>query len=404
MLKLLAIAQFIPLPDRHAGMLRFFRMIEILSTRYQVSFFASEITDQLHRYGILAIADHEAHLRDRGIGIHYGSQTVLNRLLHQDKFDIVVFEYYQLATQYLDDIRYLQPQARAVIDTIDISFERLLSKARSSGKSEDFQIAAKEKKAELSAYQRSDLVIAISDQEKQSLAREDDSLAVDVIPLIMPLPQLGPPRDGSSCNLLFVGNFDHAPNVDAITFFCTRIFPDVKKAIPCATLTIVGASPRKSVLDLASDDVRVLGFVQDLKPYYEGSDIAIAPLTWGAGLKGKVAEAMCYGLPVVATTVGIDGFGLSPGENVILGDTPMDFTDGLVTLYKDRALYERVRTNARKFVETNYTGKRIEERVNAVFDRVERLPPKGLSLPKRLKLSFPDLLDRHLLWRFRRNA
>src|SRR6266849_5528878 len=101
--------------------------------------------------------------------MHYGPQAELTRLLHRHKFDIVFFEYYEFAIPYLDDIRYVQPQARTVIDTIDISFQRMESKARISGKTKDFEKARKEKKAELSAYRRSDLVIAISDQEKDIL-------------------------------------------------------------------------------------------------------------------------------------------------------------------------------------------------------------------------------------------
>src|SRR5207249_5391973 len=102
-------------------------------------------------------------LRALGIDVHYGEWNVLNKLLHLHEFDIIFFEYYQFAIPYLDEIRYLQPRARLVIDTIDISYERLLSKARISGKPEDFNRARKEKAAELSAYRKCDAVIAVSD-------------------------------------------------------------------------------------------------------------------------------------------------------------------------------------------------------------------------------------------------
>jgi len=126
--------------------------------------------------------------------------------------------------------------------------------------------------------------------------------------------------------------------------FGGEIFPAIKAQIPYATLKIVGNSPNEAVLKLASEDVKVLGFVPDIRTCYECSDISVAPLTWGGGLKVKIAEAMSYGLPVVATSVGIDGLGLRPGEDVVLGNTPTEFVEGVTKLHQDPICYEKIRT------------------------------------------------------------
>jgi len=407
-LDLLVIGEWLPAPDRQAGLLRLFRLLEILAARYRVHFVTCKILDQISNYGINAVAGYEAGLQKLGITVHYGDHYVLNRVLHRNRFAIVLFEHYRFAEPYIDQVRLLQPQARTVIDTIDISFERLLSKARATGKRSDLKAARREKVAELAVYRRCDVVIAISDQDKATLLREDSNLTVEVIPLIIHAPELRSPRigssaNGSSCSLLFVANFEHTANVDAILLFCATIFPGIKAAIPHARLKLVGNGPPEAVRNLANKDVEVLGFVPDISPYYANSDISVAPLTWGGGLKGKVAEAMGYGLPVVATSIAIDGFGLHPGEDVVLGDTPAEFISGVVKLHEDRSYYERISANGWKFVDANYSLNAVKTRVDTVFQSAERAPMKKPPLRKRLGRQAADLMDRHILWRLRRN-
>jgi len=407
-LDLLVIAEWLPAPDRQAGLLRLSGLLEILAARYRVHFFTCKVLDQILNYGMNAVAAYEASLRKLGITVHYGDHVVLNRVLHRNRFAIVLFEHYRFAEPYIDQVRLSQPQARTVIDTIDINFERLQSKARATGKRSDLKRARREKVAELAAYRRCDVVIAISDQDRATLLREDSNLTVDVIPLIIQVPELRPPRtwssaNGSSCSLLFVGNFEHTANVDAILLFCATIFPGIKAEIPYARLKVVGNGPPEAVRNLANKDVQVLGFVPDIGPYYANSDISVAPLTWGGGLKGKVAEAMGYGLPVVATTIATDGFGLHPGEDVVLGDTPAEFISGVVKLHKDRSYYERISANGRKFVDANYSWNAIKTRVDTVFQNVERAPIGKPPLRKLLGRQAADLMDRHILWRLRRN-
>ena len=269
-------------------------------------------------------------------------------------------------------------------------------------KREDFDEAAKVKIAELSAYGSSDVVIAISDQDKALLTRDDRKLNVDVIPLIFPVPALQPRRERSSCNLLFVGNFEHAANVDAVSFFCDSAFPALRRRLPSVKLTIIGNSPNAAIKNRASSDIQVLGFVPELSPYYESSDISVAPLTWGGGLKGKIAEAMSFGLPVVATTVGIDGFRLTPGENVVVADTVDEIVEGIIKLHQDRQFYERIRTKAWQFVEQNYGDRAVREQLEGVIARLENCKAKEMPAWKKLKRKVPIFLDTHLLWRFRR--
>jgi O-antigen biosynthesis protein len=400
MLKMLVVAQFLPMPDREAGMLRFSRLLSILAGRYELHYYPCKIADQVTKFGIRALARHEDVLHDRGIVIHYGPRDALNRLLHQHRFNIVLFEHHYFATPYIDEIRHFQRHAKIVIDTIDVGYENMLSRARASGQPADFAKAGRIKRIELSAYRDCDVVIAISDQDKAVLALDDAGLNVEVIPLILEARDPVLARDGASCDLLFVGNLEYTANIDAIRFFCASVFPSIKREIPYAKLRIVGNAPSEAVKKLASQDIEVTGYVADLEPFYERSDISIAPLTWGGGLKSKIAEAMSRGLPVVATTTGIAGFGLRPGDNVVLADTPEEFSSGVIMLHRDREFYERIRMNGWRFVEANFTGKAINGRIDSVFNAIERSTVRSLSLRKRLKQGLADALERHILWRF----
>ncbi len=403
MLKILVVAQFVPMPDRQAGMLRLLRLLEILSDRYELHFYADQFGDQVTEVGLRAMAGYESSLHSLGIQTYYGGWNALNNALHRHNFDILLFEHHYFARLYLDEVRHVRPHTKIVIDTIDIQYASMLSRARASRRSADLRKARRMRRVELRAYRDCDVLIAISDQEKAILLREDASLNVEVIPLILDLPAPGPARNNASCNLIFVGNFVHMPNVDAVLFFCAMIFPLIKREIPHAKVQIVGNAPTEAVRKLASNDIEVTGYVADIRAFYESNDISIAPLTWGGGLKNKIAEAMSHGLPVVSTTVGIDGFGLTPGDNVVVADTPEEFSSGVIKLHQDRDYYEQIRTNGRRFVEESFVGQSIKDRIYAVFDKIERSVVKKLPLRKRLKHEIPDALERHLLWRFNRD-
>lgn len=112
-------------------------------------------------------------------------------------------------------------------------------------------------------------------------------------------------------DIVFVGGFAHAPNVDAAKWLVEEILPHIEQAAPGVHLYLIGSNPTDEVKALSGDHVTVTGFVsdEDLACYYAGARVAVAPLRFGAGMKGKVIEAMRYGLPCVTTPIGAQGLG-----------------------------------------------------------------------------------------------
>jgi glycosyltransferase involved in cell wall biosynthesis len=130
--------------------------------------------------------------------------------------------------------------------------------------------------------------------------------------------------------------------------------------------------------------------------------------TWGGGLKGKIAESMAHGLPVVTTSVGIEGFGLSHAENVLVGDTPATFAEAVIRLHASNALYQSIRSNAWNYVNDHYSEKSAEDKVLRFFDRLADTSVKTMPLTEALPMravvfrqEAKVFMERHVLWRFR---
>ena len=154
---------------------------------------------------------------------------------------------------------------------------------------------------------------------------------------------------------MFVGGFQHPPNVDAVLWFAKEILPLVRKRLPGVVTTIVGSKVPETMRALAADDVEVHGFVADIEPFLDGCRMSVAPLRYGAGVKGKVNLAMTYGQPVVATTPSVEGMYLAPGDDVLVADDADAFADAIVRLYGDEALWRKLAAGGRANIERHFS-------------------------------------------------
>jgi glycosyltransferase involved in cell wall biosynthesis len=155
--------------------------------------------------------------------------------------------------------------------------------------------------------------------------------------------------------LVFIGGFQHPPNTDAVLWYAREILPHVRRLLPGVKTTIVGADPPATVRALASDDLVITGYVPDVAPYFTGCRVSIAPLRYGAGVKGKVNLAMSYGLPVVATPASVEGMSLTPGEDVLVAETAEGFAEAICRLYNDPVLWEKLSAGGRDNIRTHFS-------------------------------------------------
>jgi polysaccharide biosynthesis protein PslH len=132
--------------------------------------------------------------------------------------------------------------------------------------------------------------------------------------------------------LLFTGNMDYAPNIDAVVYFVQEILPIIKAAKPEVKFVIAGQRPVKKVLELENDYIEVTGFIKELAPVYNSASVVVAPLRFGAGTQNKVLEAMAMGVPVVCSNIGFAGLGIESGEGAIMHKDPKEFAEAVIQL------------------------------------------------------------------------
>jgi glycosyltransferase involved in cell wall biosynthesis len=174
-----------------------------------------------------------------------------------------------------------------------------------------------------------------------------------------------PNRDGRKMNeIIFVAGFGHPPNVDAAKWLVSEILPIVRASIPDVCLILAGSNPTDEVKALQGTAIRVTGFVPDevLDQFYEHAGIAIVPLRFGAGVKGKVLEALHHGLPLVTTSVGAQG--LEGLEDVVpVDDDAAGLAKHIVAILQDPDLWLSTATNGQSFIYSKFS----QDAVRSVF-------------------------------------
>ncbi len=371
--KILFISQWIPRPDTNSGDLRLFSILEILAKDYKIFYIATTPMSGDDAYISL--------LEQNDINVHVGPFSVGN-LLKTDKFRVAIMERFLVAEYYLDRIRILQPECRIIVDSVDVHYLRLGLKYEVTRDEADHIIYRDTKERELAVYRKADVVITVTQDDAAALLDERSDITCEVVPNVHEFCVGNARPEGNT--LIFIGCFNHEPNADAVLFFCNEILPLIRQAKPDIHFTIVGPNPPDKIRELENGTITVTGLVPKTTPYLHSSRISIAPLRFGAGMKGKIGEAMAHGVPVVTTSVGAQGMGLTDRKNVMIADTPRSFADAVLELLNDNSLYETVRKNAMKIIADNYTPKRVAQSMNDALKRTCEKPVRRMNLLRKV--------------------
>jgi polysaccharide biosynthesis protein PslH len=228
---------------------------------------------------------------------------------------------------------------------------------------------------ERQALQRFDRVIAVSERDRTELVKGYSLGRVSVIPTGVSLDYFtfAPPR--GDARAVFVGSMDWLANVDGVEFFMDEVWPLIVKSVPRAELTVVGRAPPAHLIERA----RARGFawnftgrVDDVRPHVQGAAASIIPLRVGGGTRIKAFEAMAMGVPVVSTTIGVEGLEIDPNEHFLLADSAADFAKALVRLLTEPGLGASLAQRARRHVEANFSN-------TAVARRFEEICAQGIE-------------------------
>ncbi len=336
-------------PDRDAGSLRMQEVLDIfVSLGCKVTFIADNLE---HRQPYVTL------LQQSGVEVqfHPYARSIADFLgKHGADFDLVLISRHYIAAKHLDTVRELAPNALTVFDTVDLHFLREERLAELNGSGAAGIAARARREEELALMRKADVTLVVSYVEQELLERLEPQTRVMILSTIHEPQEGGKPfdeRDG----LLFIGGFRHPPNTDAMIWYATEILPLLRQRLPGVKTYVVGGDVPPTLKGLAADDFVLTGYVPDLTSYFAGCRLSISPLRYGAGVKGKVNQAMSYGLPVVATAPSIEGMHLAPGSNVLVGDSPEAFADAVVRAYSDRQLWHALADGGRENVRTHFS-------------------------------------------------
>lgn len=217
-----------------------------------------------------------------------------------------------------------------------------------------------------------DVIVAVSEADATALRWLDASLAPLVVPNGVDTERYHPGLpDGiplAHPALVFTGKMDYRPNVDAMLWFHRRVWPLVRRAVAGARLYVVGKSPHPRLAPLLRDDtVSVTGWVPDVLPYLGGADVVVAPMRTGGGTQLKVLEAMAAGRPLVTTTFGAEGVGLTPGRHAMVEDDPEGMARAIVALLEDEARARSLGMEGRALVAERYDWSVVAARLEEVY-------------------------------------
>jgi glycosyltransferase involved in cell wall biosynthesis len=246
----------------------------------------------------------------------------------------------EFALAVVQAVRRAMPDVRIVIDTMDFhakKYFRAYMVTRTPlelGKAEQFL------QLEKKLYPLVDAVVVVSQKEADDLRENISGLPlVAIIPnIVHPHPRIAGPEGRN--DLVFLGNFDVMHNRDAVDWFVNRVLPLVRADDPGIRLHLVGTNAEKYYRDIPDAGLVVEGFVENLEESLARYRVFVCPLTYGAGMKGKIGSAFACGLPVVTTDVGAEGFGIKSGENALVENDPQAFALGCLRLLHDDELWQ----------------------------------------------------------------
>ena len=339
-----------PTPDQDSGSLRMVNLMKVLRAEGCAIRFFADNRAWLPRY--------TADLQQLGVEVlwhPYLADPVRWFAEQGSLLDAVILSRHYIASQYVDLVRQHAPKARLVFDTVDLHYLREQREAELAQREDLRRQAAVTREKELELMRRCDVTLVVSPVEQNLLAGEVPEAQVEVLSNVH---EVFGRRTGFAerTDLMFVGGYQHPPNVDAVQWFADEILPLIRAEAPDIRFHIIGSKAPESIAKLAERDGIVFhGFVEDIEPLLDGIRIAVAPLRWGAGVKGKVNMSMSYGQPVVATPIAVEGMYAEPERDVLVADNAVDFAAAVLRLYHDEALWQQISDNGLLNVETHFS-------------------------------------------------
>ena len=339
-----------PRPDRDSGSidtLQYIKMLQALN--FKVVFCPHDMNHDSH---------YTKSLQKLGVECLY--QPYIESLQHHlqkygNYYDLVLLQRAHQTAENISDVKLMCSNAKLVFNTVDLHYLREQRQAEIEQSSLLSAQAEETKSLEIGLMKKCHATIVINEVEHFLLKEELPDIHLYTIPYIREVLS-SVPSYSKRQDIVFLGGFLFEPNVDAVLYFLENTWPLIHEKLPEVRFLIIGSNMPEKIKKLASiPGVDPLGFVENLTPILNRCRLSIAPLRFGAGIKGKIGTSLTHGVPCIATPVAAEGMGVRHKVNIMVGEDPQSFANSLIEAYQNEKLWNSLSENGIELFEKNYS-------------------------------------------------
>lgn len=360
----------VPIYDVGSSNVRIFNTLKILiEMGYTIDFVHYKVTEADYKY----IEEFNGKIRFSYVPIDF--DDMLN---HFSRSDVLNTDYLwltnlwmdrdlQLAETLTDHFRQNNPETKIIADTMDFHYKKYIRKHQVSQKQHDLLSANMFFDLEKSLYSKVDSVLVVTSQEKHDILKHIDC-NISVLPNIHEDPCLNVPFDQRS-NICFIGCMRIAHNKDAVVWFVSEILPRIVEKRPDIRFDLLGYDNEffKESLE-KNPNIKVVGFVENAEQAISEYRLFVCPLTYGAGMKGKLGSAAMAGTPIVSTSIGTEGFDFVDDQNCSVADDPETFAQKVIDLYDNQQKWQKFSQLSKKMVQDMYSPKAVAGTIDKILN------------------------------------
>jgi glycosyltransferase involved in cell wall biosynthesis/SAM-dependent methyltransferase len=341
----------LPKPDRDSASVTAIELMKIFyDIGYKVTFIPCNLKDEKNYSDVLKI---------HGINVlTYPTINSVSQWLLQNAqfYDFCIISRGPVVFPYIDLLRKYAPHTKLIFNTVDLHYLREFRGSVLNNDLNKRKESYNTRKIEYDLISKCDLTILLSKEEVFEINKNLPSSQISTLPLIFEKIPGAKKKFEFRKDILFIGGFDHQPNVDAVIFFSKHVFPLIQKKIPEIVFKIVGPNPPDIIKALNSKSgFQVLGYVKDLNKILSEVRVTLAPIRFGAGIKGKIGLSLCQGVPCVATDTAAEGMGLNNGYDILIANTPKQISSALVEVYTNKKLWSKLSVNGHAYARDTYS-------------------------------------------------
>ena len=335
--------------------------------------------------GVFLLADFKEHkfrteyiqyFKDLGVIVYEPSLDESGKLITKNRFIEIVLQKADFAwlhrpeifEKYYPIVKKTKPSAKIFYDMVDFHYLRFKRESELLQNPEIMKTANNYLRLELDNCQKADKILVISDFEKQSLKEYFEN--VDKTISIGNIHQFVKNDEFKSFqkrkDLLFIGGFEHKPNVDAVKYLHSEIMPLLWQTNPDIAINIIGSNVTPEIEVFHSDKFKILGYVEDVSAYFQDTRVFVAPLRYGAGIKGKIGQSLEFGLPLVTTKIGAEGFDFVENTNIVVVDSKEKIVANILKIYENESLWNKISADSENVI-APFSINTIQEKIKSLF-------------------------------------